>query len=350
MKAVVVVPGKPGVSLADVAEPAPTEGDVLIEAIALGVCGTDREIIAGSYGRAPPGHQQLILGHESLGRVLEASPGSGLVPGDHVAGIVRRPDPVPCPNCAAGEWDMCQNGLYTEHGIKELHGFGAERYRLPSRFVVKVDRALRGAGVLLEPASVVAKAWHHIERIGQRARWTPRRVLVTGAGPIGLLAALLASQRGYEVELLDRVTGGPKPRLAAALGTTYHTRLEEITGDVDILIECTGAGQLLFHAMRWVTRNGIVCLTGVSTGRREIPVDAAALNKELVLENTVVFGTVNANRLHFELAAEALAAADPAWLDGLISREVDLTRWKEAFVRQPDDVKVVLRFDGRASR
>jgi threonine dehydrogenase-like Zn-dependent dehydrogenase len=344
MKALLVRPGRPGVSLGTVDEPGGQDGEVLIEAVALGICGTDREIAAGLYGAAPPGETQLILGHESLGRVIDAPENSGLVPGDHVAGIVRRPDPEPCPNCAIGEWDMCQNGRYTEHGIKERPGFGAERFRLPVGFVVKVDPALGLAGVLLEPASVVAKAWQHIERIGQRARWTPRRVLVTGAGPVGLLAALLAVQRGFEVQMFDRVTSGPKPELAAVLGATYRTDLAEVVGPIDILIECTGAGQLVFQAMRLVTRNGIVCLTGVSSGRREIPVDVAALNRELVLENAVVFGTVNANRLHFELAAEALAAADPSWLRSLLTREVPLARWETAFEREPDDVKVVLRF------
>ena len=110
----------------DLPEPDPAEGSVLVDGLALGICGTDREIATGQYGWAPPGEDRLILGHESLGRVREAAPGSGFTPGDLVVGIVRRPDPVPCPNCAAGEFDMCRNGQYTEHGIKGLHGFARE--------------------------------------------------------------------------------------------------------------------------------------------------------------------------------------------------------------------------------
>ena len=86
-----------------------------------------------------------MLGHESLGEVIEAPPGSGFAAGDRVVGIVRRPDPVPCPACAAGEWDMCRNGRYTERGIKGLHGFGAERFRIEPEFAVKVDPALGDA-------------------------------------------------------------------------------------------------------------------------------------------------------------------------------------------------------------
>ena len=105
----------------DVPEPGPELGSVVVEALAVGVCGTDVEISDGLYGWAPPGRERLILGHESLGRVID--PGtSGFAVGDHVVGIVRRPDPVPCPSCAVGEWDMCSNGRYTERGIKLLTG------------------------------------------------------------------------------------------------------------------------------------------------------------------------------------------------------------------------------------
>src|ERR687885_463006 len=130
MRAVTVIPGAAGAARADeVPGPGAELGSVLVEALAVGVCGTDAEIASGGYGWAPPGEERLILGHESLGRVIEAPPGSGVKPGDLVVAIVRRPDPVPCPNCAAGEWDMCRNGRYTECGIKQRHGFCRERFR-----------------------------------------------------------------------------------------------------------------------------------------------------------------------------------------------------------------------------
>lgn len=345
MRALTVIPGVVNSArLDDIPEPDPAGGSVLIETHSVGVCGTDREILDGLYGAAPPGAERLILGHESVGRVIEAPAESGFEPGDWVCGIVRHPDPVPCPSCAMGQWDMCQNGLYTEHGIKGLHGFCAERYRLDVAFVVPVNVRLGARGVLMEPASVVAKAWDHILRIGERTPWKPERVLVTGAGPIGLLAAMMGVQRGLDVHVLDRVTDGPKPSLTAALGATYHT------GDIadleasDIVLECTGAPSLVISSMRAVRPNGIVCLTGVSSGGRTIPVDTGALNRELVLENNVVFGTVNANRLHYDQAAAALLRADPAWLDGLITRSVPVERWRDAIERQPGDVKTVVTF------
>nr|WP_201748918.1 glucose 1-dehydrogenase [Micromonospora acroterricola] len=328
----------------DQPEPAPEEGAILVEALAVGICGTDHEIIAGEYGEAPPGADRLVIGHESLGRVLE-DPSGTLQPGDLVAGIVRHPDPVPCPNCAVGEWDMCRNGQYTEHGIKALPGFARDRWRIEPQFAVGLDPALARVGVLLEPTSVVAKAWDHIERIGHRAEWEPQTVLVTGAGPIGLLAALLATQRGLAVHVLDRATSGPKPELVAALGATYHTvAVNDLPFEPDVVVECTGAPTVVIDVMCKAAPTGIVCLAGVSSGGRSIDFDAGALNRALVLENNVVFGSVNANRRHWTMAEQALARADQSWLESLLTRRVPVERYDEAYTAGPGDIKVVLEF------
>ncbi|MEO3780688.1 glucose 1-dehydrogenase [Micromonospora sp. B11E3] len=346
MRAVTVTPGSTNSLRCDPGwpEPATAEGGVLVEALAVGICGTDHEIIAGHYGEAPPGVRDLVLGHESLGRVLE-DPSGTLQPGDLVAGIVRRPDPVPCPNCAVGEWDMCRNGRYTEHGIKALPGFARDRWRVQPQYAVGLDPALARVGMLLEPTSVVAKAWEHIERIGNRAEWQPQTVLVTGAGPIGLLAALLAVQRGLTVHVLDRATTGPKPDLVSALGATYHaTPVNDLDFEPDVVVECTGAPTVVLDVMCKAGINGIVCLTGVSSGGRKIDFDAGSLNRALVLENNVVFGSVNANRRHWDMAAAALARADRSWLESLITRRVPVGAYAEAYRPQPDDIKVVLDF------
>ena len=345
MRAFTVQPGQPNsISLDEVPAPPDSDGTVLVRALALGICGTDREIIAGHYGWAPPGQQRLVIGHESLGRVEDAPSDCGVKRGDLVVGIVRRPDPVPCPACAAGEWDMCRNGLYTERGIKQRNGYGSERFRVEPDFLIPVDPALDKLGVLLEPASVVAKAWEHVTRIGARsAAWKPQVALVTGAGPVGLLAALLGAQRGLEMHVLDRVRDGAKPELARALGATYHA------GDLgklkpDIVIECTGAGSVVLDGIGRAAPDGVVCLAGVSSGGHKIKFDIGDLNRDMVLENHVVFGSVNANRRHYRAAAAALAKADKDWLDRLITRRVPLERWREAFEPRPDDIKVVVDF------
>ena len=144
MRALTVAPGTANSArVEDVPEPPRSDGAVLVRTLALGVCGTDREIVSGSYGWAPPGEKRLVIGHELLGEVCEAPADSGFRPGDRVVGIVRRPDPVPCPACAVGEWDMCRNGRYTERGIKERNGYGADFFRIEPDFLVKVDRVAR---------------------------------------------------------------------------------------------------------------------------------------------------------------------------------------------------------------
>ena len=247
MRAITVEPKVPGSArLAEVPEPDPTSGSVLVEAIAVGVCGTDVEIVDGKYGWAPPGRRELVLGHESLGRVIDPGLSGGLQKGDLVVGIVRRPDPVPCSSCAVGEWDMCRNGRYTERGIKQIDGFMSERWRIEPEFAVKVDRSLGLLGVLLEPTTVVAKAWEQVVRVGQRSFWEPRTALVTGAGPIGLLAAMVGKQRGLDVHVLSRETSGPKPDLVQALGATYHSgSVRDIGFEPDVIVECTGVGQVI---------------------------------------------------------------------------------------------------------
>ena len=344
MRAITAVPGQRGsVGVEDVPEPAKEDGALLVRGLVMGVCGTDREIAEGEYGEPPPGESKLIIGHEGLGEVLEAPAGSGFRAGDLVVGIVRRPDPVPCPACAAGEWDMCRNDRFAERGIVRRHGYGSEQWRVEPDFALAIPTALGELGVLLEPTSVLAKAWDQVDRISQRAFFLRGRALVTGAGPIGLLACLLGVQRGYEVHVVDLATEGPKRDLVEALGAHYHAGdAADLDADVDVVIECTGLGAVGRSAAQRVVSGGIMCLTGIMNVEPQFDVDATTMNRNMVLRNAVLFGTVNAGRRHWEQAVDALATADPAWLQGMITRRVPLTRWSEALDRQPQDIKVVV--------
>src|SRR5918994_2137921 len=289
MRALTVLPGQPGSArFEQVPEPDLRDGSVLVGTLAVGVCGTDVEIVGGGYGWAPPGKERLILGHESLGHVLEAPTGSGVERSDLVVGIVRRPDPEPCPSCAVGEWDMCRNGRYTERGIKELDGYASEHFRIEPEYVVKVDPELERVGVLLEPTSIVAKAWELIDRIG--------------------------------------------------------TLEEAMKKDADVVVEATGVAQVVVDVIRHNAPSGIVCLTGVPSEGPTLEINAANTATRFVLENRVVFGTVNANRRHYRAAAEALARADPGWLERIITRRVPPEQWSDALERRPDDVKTVIDF------
>lgn len=347
MQALTVAPGtSKSACLVDLPRPHREPGFVLVRSLEVGVCGTDAEILAGKHGKAPRDAQRLIIGHECIGVVEEAAPDSVFGAGDFVTPIVRRPDPVPCPSCAAGEWDMCRNGLYTECGIKERQGFCAEYFLCEEDFLVGVDAAVAPVAVLLEPLSIVSKAWEQIERIGRRAYWAPRRALITGAGPVGLLAALLARRRGLETHVIDRESTGARAELVRALGAEFHvtSSASRVLSEVvpDIVLECTGASEVVLDVMASNARNGVTCLVGVSAGGRQLPVDVGSLNRSIVLENDVVFGTVNANRRHYELATRALVDSDAAWLAALITRRVPIGRWQDALIREPEDVKVVI--------
>ncbi|AQZ66293.1 Glucose 1-dehydrogenase [[Actinomadura] parvosata subsp. kistnae] len=346
MRALTFVPGQKGtLDVEEVPDPEPARGELLVQGLALGICGTDRELDQAEYGWPPPGRDRMVIGHESLGRVLQSPDGSAFSPGDLVVGVVRRPDPEPCGACAHGEFDMCRNGRYTERGIKEIDGYGSETWTVEAAYAVRLDPALADVGVLVEPASVVAKAWEQIERIGSRAYFDPHTLLVTGAGPIGLLAALLGQQRGMEVHVLDRAPRGLKSDLVEALGGTYHSAssLESFSrAKPDIIIECTGAGQLVIDSMITTAATGIVCLCGLAPGGRTHRVDAGVINRDIVLENDAIFGTVNANLRHYRDAAGALAQADRGWLERLITRRVPLSRALDAFQPAENDVKAVI--------
>jgi threonine dehydrogenase-like Zn-dependent dehydrogenase len=346
MKALAINPGKANsAGVVEVPDPASSYGSILVKALELGICGTDFELISGDYGWAPPGSQILILGHESLGQVEDAPAGSGFAKGDLLVGIVRRPDPVPCIACGHGEWDMCRNGQYTERGIKERNGFGSELWRIEPEYAIKIDPSLRHVAVLTEPTSVLAKAWDHVALIGARSFWQPRTLLVTGAGPIGLLAALIGQQRGMEVHVLDRVKDGPKPELVKQLGGTYYSsEVKDLPFKADVIIECTGVAPVIAQCMSQLAGDGILCLAGVSSHGLPEPMDIGSINRQMVLDNNVMFGSVNANRKHWESAVEVLSKADSKWLAQLISRREPLSEWHNALTRQPHDIKVVIDF------
>ena len=220
----------------------------------------------------------------------------------------------------------------------------SERWRIEPEYAIKVDPTLGILGVLLEPTTVITKALEQALAVGQRAFWEPKTVLVTGAGPIGLLAAAVARLPGAKVHVLDRVETGPKPELVAALGATYHTgSVSDLPFEPDIVVECTGAGSVIAESIQKVGAGGVVCLTGVGAGgiapRATADIAAAA-----VLKNNVVLGSVNANKRHWYKANERLMRLDRKWLGRLITRYEKPENFKRALERKPDDIKVVIQF------
>jgi threonine dehydrogenase-like Zn-dependent dehydrogenase len=358
MRAVTVIPGKAH-SLQvrdDVPEARAEDGQAVVRVIETGVCGTDVEIESALYGEGPPGSPYLILGHESLGLVERTPAGSGFGEGDLVVGTVRRPCPEQCRACVDGQQDMCLSGHYRERGIKGLHGYMCDRYAEWPHDLVRIPAGLRAVAILLEPLSFIEKGTEQALRIQQRLAWEPRTAVVLGAGPVGILAALVFRLRGLEVTVASRAPAGvPKARLLEDAGiryvstsTTAVDKLPSVLGAIDIVFEATGSPAVIVPAMAALGLDGVCVLASVTGGEKKIELDVAAWNREVVLGNRVVLGTVNAARRHFENGVRDLAAAQerfPGWLERLITQRVPVADAKRAFEHDPSGIKSVLRFD-----
>ena len=338
MKAIAVIPGKPdSVHMLEMPQPAvedvPGGRGVLVRVLRVGGCGTDKEINAGEYGTAPEGSEFLVIGHENFGRVESVGPNvTEVKPGDYVVATVRRPGTSVYDLIGAS--DMTTDDIYYERGISLLHGYLSEYYVETAEFLVKVPSALKEAGVLLEPLSVVEKGVTQAFEIQRRLRvWRPRRAAVMGAGPIGLLATLVLRLRGLEV-----VTFGltPKPYLNSdlveAIGASYESTAElpvleavKKYGSFDLIFEATGYSPIVFESMQALDKNGVLVLSSVTGGDRKTEVPADKINLEFVLGNRVMVGTVNANRDYFETGVTHMAEAEAeytGWLARLLTHPV----------------------------
>ncbi len=316
--AIAVTPGDPA-SLRRIRVEVPEPGGtgVLIDVIRCGICGTDREVIAGHIGGPPGGETDIVLGHEMLGRVHATGPNVTKVkPGDLVTATVRRPDG--CPLCAAGQPDMCVQGDYTEHGIKGLDGFLSERVLVDEQWVITLPERLEATGTLVEPLSVIEKVLRQVRLFQQRlAIWEPRTAVVLGAGPVGILATMVLRSWGLEVVTVARTPGPNVASIAlehtgARYVSTEETPLAGLTG-ADIVLECTGAPAMSYEAVGLVGKNGIVSLLSPAGAGGDLDVPVDLLNLALVPNNAVVLGSVNAGREDWDAAVTDLDRFEELW-------------------------------------
>jgi threonine dehydrogenase-like Zn-dependent dehydrogenase len=348
MKAIAVRPGAAGsVHLAELRKPSVNDiangRGVVVKVLRVGVDGTDKEINAAEYGAAPAGYDFLVLGHESFGQVEAVGENvTELQPGDYVVATVRRPGTSIYDQI--GTNDMTTDDTYFERGINLRHGYLTEYYVDDAEFIVKVPSGLRKVGVLLEPTTVVEKGITQAYEIQRRLRvWKPRRAAVMGAGTIGLLATLILRLRGLDVTTFAL---NPKPYLNSdlveAIGARYVSTRETSVldgavkyGPFDLVFEATGFSPVVFDSMRALGKNGVLVLSSVTGGDRQIEVPADKINLEFVLGNKVMVGTVNANREYFESGVRDLSQAEleyPGWLERLLTHPVKgLEHYEELF-------------------
>ena len=366
MRALALVPGTTTVRMVDRPEPqvrAPDE--IKVRMLRVGICGTDREEAAGGRARGPDGQQELVIGHEMFGQVVEVGRDVTRVgPGDYAVFTVRR-GCGKCTPCLMNRSDMCRTGDYRERGIWGLDGYQAEYVVDKEQYVVRVPLELEPVGVLTEPLSVAEKAIDEAVRLQfgrlPDALATPewlfdRRCLVAGLGPIGLLAALALRLRGaqvYGLDIVDPATA--RPAWLAAIGGTYvdgrqvpADRIDDTLGPVDLIFEATGVAALEFNLLDALALDGVYVLTGIPGGDRPIQIAGADLLRQLVLDNQVMLGSVNAARDHFQMAVEDLRQGHLLWgdhVEKLITNRHPAADFIGALTTHAtDEIKVVLEW------
>jgi threonine dehydrogenase-like Zn-dependent dehydrogenase len=339
MKAVAVFPTEKAVRLIDHEEPRITAPNLVkLRMLEVGICGTDREITSFQYGFPPDGFDYLVMGHESLGEVMETGPDvKSLKPGDLVVPTVRRPCARAwCLPCASGRQDFCASGDYTERGIKQRHGFLTEFVVEEERYLNAVPRQLREHAVLTEPLTIAEKSLLQLWKLQERLPWRCahsdsegpghcHNAVVLGAGPVGLLGAMALKVAGFDVTVYSRThSHEDKDAILGAMGVNFvaaetHTveQMAQQVGSIDVVYEAVGASGLAFDVLKQLGTNAVFIFTGVPGLKAPIPVDADRIMRDMVLKNQIAVGSVNAPPESFAAAIRDLEEFQRRWPDAL---------------------------------
>ena len=370
MKAIAVMPQIKEVAIINQPEPKIVSlTDVKLRMLEAGVCGTDREICAFEYGTPPAGSEQLVIGHESLGEVIETGPKVTRVKaGDLVVPMVRRPCPHDyCIACRAGRQDFCFTGDFQERGIKERHGFMAQFVVDDEKYMNVVPKDMRDVAVLVEPLTIAEKGLSQVWQVQQRLPWgcpvAPgkaaahcHRAVVLGAGPVGLLGAMALVNQDFDTYVYSREPApNPKSQLLESIGAHYVSSeniapemLPEQIGNIDLVYEATGTSSLAFEMIKYLGTNGIFIFTGVPGRKGPIEVDTDLMMRNLVLKNQVVFGTVNAGRDSFENSISDLGTFTQRWpaaVQSLITGRFPMESYADLLLGRSGGIKNVIRLN-----
>jgi len=368
IKAVAVVPSKKELHLVDHPMPQLSDGNqIKVQTLDVGICGTDREICTFVYGSPPEGDDYLVLGHESLGRVVEVGEKvKRLKVGDLVVPSVRRPCSDPnCNPCRNDKQDYCINGQFTERGIKEVHGFMTEFYVDDEKYFTLVPEDLRELAVMAEPLTIAEKGLAQAYAVQQRLPWActepskPKghglRAVVLGAGPIGILGAMKCVVEGFETYVYSRSKApNPKAALVEQIGAKYFSKydmspqeLAEEVGNIDLVYEAVGDSEVAFDVLQVLGTNGIFVFTGIPAPETRLEIESDILMRRIVLENLAIVGTVNADRQAFEDAIADLAEFKKRWpetIKGVISGRFSVDDHEKLLVGKSQGIKNVIAF------
>jgi glucose 1-dehydrogenase len=367
MRAVGVLPNKREVRLLDHAVPkVSSDFHVKVRSLEVGICGTDKEICTFVYGSPPSGFEYLVIGHESLGEVVEVGSGvRNLKKGDLVVPSVRRPCPHPhCQPCRDERQDFCSTGDFTERGIKMTHGFMTEFYVDEEQFFTYVPPNLREVAVLVEPLTVAEKAIEQVWAVQKRLPWvrhdappdargTGLRAVVLGAGPVGILGAMTLVRHGFETFVYSRSKKpNPKAELVESFGAKYissetanEDALAEQVGNIDLVYEAVGVSKISYAVLRVLGMNGVFVFTGIPAPKPASTIDADVIMRNIVLKNQVAVGSVNADKKAFKDAIADLGIFMKRWptaLKSLITGRYTIDEYRELLVGEKSGIKNVI--------
>jgi len=370
MKAIAVFPSSKEVRFIEHEAPYLTEPDhVKVRMLEIGICGTDKEICAFEYGTPPEGSDYLVIGHESLGEVVEVGPAVSRVKvGDLVVLTVRRPCPhMECRPCRAGYPDFCITGDYTERGIKGAHGFMTEEVVDHERYLHIVPQELRDVAVLTEPLTIAEKAANQARQIVDRLPWIERilheealrfnpTALVLGAGPVGLLGAMKLRVTDWQTYVYAlEPAPNPGSDIVEAIGATYYSQgkipgeaLLPLFGHIHVVYEATGVSRLAFEVLKMLSPNGVFIFTGVPSLKAPIEMDTDILMRNIVLKNQLVFGTVNASAEDFDASIRDIGVFRQRWpeaLSALLTSRVAPEEAPNLLQGSSSGIKNVIAFD-----
>ena len=369
MKAVAVFPGSKRIDLIDQPplDKIPPSG-VRLKMLEVGICGTDKEIASFQYGTPPKGSDHLIIGHESLAEIEEVGSAVRRVKkGDLVVSMVRRPCNHPeCTPCRLGRQDFCITGDYVERGIKEINGFMTSFVIDEEKYLHKVPANLREVAVLVEPLTIAEKAFFQLDTVQRRlpgylqhkgnAATQPHNALVLGAGPVGLLGCMALVLRGYRTNIFSREgENSKKAQIVKSVGARYFSgekyqlpQIAEEIGNIDVIYEATGASGLAFDAMRYIGINGVFIFTGVPGRKAPIKVDTDLLMRNMVLNNQIVLGTVNAGANAYEAAIQSVGEFFQRWpesIRSLITGRYPIEAYQDLLSGKITGIKNVIRLE-----
>ncbi|NNC87197.1 MAG: glucose 1-dehydrogenase [Akkermansiaceae bacterium] len=370
MKAVAVTPSQKKVGIVEHTAPAVNADDqVLIKSLEVGICGTDREICTFVYGAPPSGSDYLVLGHESLGEVVEVGGNvRNLKPGDLVVPSVRRPcQHEGCLPCRQGLQDFCSTGDFVERGINQVHGFMTETYTEEEQYLTYVPPELRDVAVLVEPLTIAEKGLAQAWAVQSRLPWVLHeengkptgkglRAVVLGAGPIGILGAMKLKAEGFDTYVYSRSKApNPKADIVESFGVKYISSLEhdveslaKIVGSIDLVYEGIGVSSVAFDVLSVLGLNGVYIFTGIPAPRDPIPIEADQIMRNIVLKNQAIVGTVNADKAAFETAITDLGIFMERWPDALkaiITKRYPIEACRELLLDKATGIKNIISFE-----